>query len=498
MAEESSSRFPMPRWQMLVRLRWSLIIILAGAFAMGQMLATLFISDPITRLLFDLVGWGALSGLAVWLSYAWASKREEQHQADLQVNLQKQQELNRQLQRANSHLALLSQTNEHIAGSLTLDEILNAALDFPQRLVPAQAAALILFDAAGALEIRTDGASTDELARLREYFGIVPDVADAQQPFLRTTGSAHGFENGVSGKVAACLVLPLHDGLAPVGWIELYLLHATPIPEDELALLETIVKEVAEAIVSARRRSREERAIYELERAIAEERARIARDIHDGLAQSLAFLRMRVDLWQDWIKDDPQRLHGEMDDLKQTLRGQIGELRRAIFALRPVQFDELGFVGGLRRYIVEFAGQQGWETYVDLKGAPPSLSLELEAICFRIVQEALTNAAKHAAATHVEVVLDQVDRGMRIIVRDNGRGFEPGQLSNTAADHVGLRQMYERLAAVRGQLTLLSRLGAGTELRVWIPLGEETENGVYTSDSSELVSKQNTVRVETM
>jgi signal transduction histidine kinase len=280
-------------------------------------------------------------------------------------------------------------------------------------------------------------------------------------------------------------VLPLHDGLAPVGWIELYLARQVSIQQDELALLETIASEVTEAIISARRRSREERAIYELERAIADERARIARDIHDGLAQSLAFVRMRVDLWQDWIEGDPQRLRTELADLKQTLRGQIRELRRAIFALRPVQFDELGFVGGLRRYIVEFADQQGWETHIDLKEAPPALALEIEAICFRIVQEALTNAAKHAGATRVEVSIDQVDRGMRVMVRDNGHGFEPGSLSNDMPGHVGLRQMYERLAAIRGHLTLLSRPGAGTELRVWIPLMQEVRSGPQRCESRE-------------
>lgn len=71
------------------------------------------------------------------------------------------------------------------------------------------------------------------------------------------------------------------------------------------------------------------------------------------------------------------------------------------------------------------------------------------------------------------MAIDQIDRGLRIMIRDNGRGFEPGRLSEFASDHVGLRQMYERLSVVRGQLTLLSRPGAGTELRVWIPTSQE-------------------------
>lgn len=464
--------FTVSLWQLFLRLRWPLGLMLVCGFVLGMAIETLLVDNRLIRLLFDVLGWGIFSGLTLWLSLAWAHNREQQHQSDLERALQSQQELNRKLQRANSHLALLSETNERIACSLTLDEILDAALVFPQRLVPARAASLFLIDTAGAIEIRTEGASVADLARLREYFGILPHVAEEQKPHLLTAAQP---DTALPVQVAACLVLPLHDGLAPVGWIELYLEHDVAIPPDELDLLETITREITEAVVSARRRSREERALYELERAVAEERARIARDIHDGLAQSLAFMRMRVDLWQDWVEGDPQRLHSELAELKHTLRTQIGELRRAIFALRPVHFDELGFVGGLRRYIVEFAGQQGWDTHVDLKGAPPALSLEVEAICFRIVQEALNNAAKHAAASQVEVSIDQIDRGMRIRVRDNGQGFEPGRLVDCASDHVGLRQMYERLSAIRGQLTLLSRPGAGTELRVWIPLIQDAE-----------------------
>jgi signal transduction histidine kinase len=469
MAKAQPSGSPSAPRQLAFRPGWPLLVIMVVVFALGQMFETLLGVNRVLQIIFDLLGWSVLSGLAIWLSTIWVRKRDERHQLDLQAALQSQQELNRKLQRANSHLALLSETNRHIASSSTLDEILDLALLLPQRLVPSDAAALVLMDPTGPIETRIAGLGTLELAHLRESFGILPHMAEARQPRLCW------LDEQPANPAASCLLLPLHDGLAPVGWIELYLDARTTIAADELHLLETMASEIAEAIVGARRRSREERAIYELERAIADERARIARDIHDGIAQSMAFLRMRVDLWQDWIEGDPERLREELSELKHTLRSQIRELRRAIFALRPVQFDELGFVGGLRRYIVEFAGQQGWDVNVDLKDAPPALSLELEAICFRIVQEALTNAAKHAGASAVQVTIDQVDRGVRVMVADNGLGFEPGALSDDTSERVGLRQMRERLGAVRGQLTLLSRPGAGTEVRVWMPLPLEHE-----------------------
>ncbi|MFQ3630074.1 GAF domain-containing sensor histidine kinase [Roseiflexus sp.] len=445
---------PKMYWQVLLRLRWLLGGTIGLTFAIGRMIESLWFDPDISimRVLGDVAAWGLLGGLAVWLTLTWVSRQEQRYQAGLEQALRDQQ-------RAYSQLALLSEVNRRIVDSATLDEILDAALTFPQQLVPARATAVLLLDPTGIVETRAHGAPADELLRLRKTLNIAERMATARRPQIIEEASS----------ASVCLALPLHDGMAPLGWIELHLERPITIAPDELALLETIAHEIAEAIASARRRSREERAIYQLERAIAEERARIARDIHDGIAQSLAFMRMRIDLWYEWIESDPQRLRAELIELKTTLREQIRELRRAIFALRPVQFDELGFVGGLRRYIVEFAGQHSWDVHVDLSGTPSTISPEVEAIAFRVVQEALTNAAKHAAASYVEVVIGQVDEGLQIVVRDNGRGFDPGALPE-APGHVGLRQMRERLVALRGQLTILSRPGAGTELRAWIPI----------------------------
>lgn len=441
-------------WQVLLRLRWLLGGTIGLTFAIGRMIEALWFDPgvPIMRIVGDVAAWGLLGGLAVWLTLTWISRQEQRYQAGLEQALRDQQ-------RAYSQLALLSEVNRRIVDSATLDEILDAALTFPRRLVPARATAVMLLDPTGMVETRAYGAPVDELARLRKALNIAERMATARHPQMIENADGAG----------VCLALPLHDGMALLGWIELHLERPVTIAQDELALLETIANEIAEAIASARRRSREERAIYQLERAIAEERARIARDIHDGIAQSLAFMRMRIDLWNEWIESDPQRLRAELTELKSTLREQIRELRRAIFALRPVQFDELGFVGGLRRYIVEFAGQHNWDIHVDLTGTPSAISPEVEAVAFRVVQEALTNVAKHAAASRVEVIIGQADEGLQLVVRDDGRGFDPGALPE-APGHVGLRQMRERLAALRGQLTILSRPGAGTELRAWIPL----------------------------
>jgi len=453
------------RWRLLMRLRWPLGGAIALAFALGQIVEALLLDTarPPARLMLDVLSWGGLGGLAVWVSLTWVSRRERRYQADLERALHEQQALNRQLERSNAQLELLSDVNRQIAESATIDEILDAAIEFPRRLVSARIAALLLEDTAGAVVARLDGATADEFARLRQQLEASAP-SDRRGPYylaLRPPRRGTGL----------CLVLPLNDGAAAIGRVELYQDVDAPLPDDELALLETIASELAEAIAGARRRAREARAIYELERAIAEERARIARDIHDGLAQSLAFQRMRVDLWVDWISSEPARLRDELLLLKRSLREQIVELRRAIFSLRPLQFGELGFAGGLERYITEFAGQNAWEVRVDLAGLPSSLTPELEAICFRVIQEGLNNIAKHAGAGRVEVRVERADNGLLLVIRDDGCGFDPGRAADDAS-RIGLRQMRERLAGLRGYLAVLSQPGAGAELRAWLPLGE--------------------------
>lgn len=355
--------------------------------------------------------------------------------------------LRAQLQRTGAHLTLLSDVNRQLTAASSLDEILDAAPGLPQRLVPAHASTLVLFDGARPIVTRVSGQ--------------IESQADARQ--FAMPAQLRPLAEGTR------LTIPLHDGQALVGWIELLREQDSVLLEDELALLETIGGEIAEAISGARRRAQEAASIYELEKAISEERARIARDIHDGIAQTLAFRRMRIDLWLDWLTDDPERMRDELLQLKQVLRDQIAELRRAIFALRPIQFDELGFTAGLQRYVSEFAEQQGWQIDVSLHDIPANLAPDLEAISFRIVQEALTNAAKHAEANAVVVTLTQGNGELRLVVRDNGCGFDLESHPEQRPGHVGLRQMRERLLVVGGRLDVHSQPGAGTEVQAWMP-----------------------------
>lgn len=452
----------------LRRVRLPLAAVVGLVFALTRIAETILVGAPLAEPMFrtlDPIFWGLLAGAAIYVVLSWAARQEQRYRAAEAGMLD-------ELRSANARLELLYELNQRIASSDTLDDVLDYSITLPARLVGARAAALVIYDEEGEpFTARCVGIAEDQLAAARGAFGLqLQDPPEREPRILAPRGRP-------PAGLAAAIVIPIVErNDAPVGWIEGYIPPTQPLspgapsPAELGTLLVTVGGELAEAVQGSRRRAREIASMVALEQAITEERTRIARDLHDGVAQSLAFLRMRVDLWEDFVATEPARLHEEFSAVKATLRRQIEELRRAIFALRPIELSQLGFAGALRRFVADFADQQVWELNLELSGLPPDLPHALELAAFRFVQEALNNAAKHAGARHVAVTLRTLDGGLQIVVKDDGVGFDPGAIAESPGYSLGLRQMRERAAALDGRVTILSRPGEGTEVRVWLPL----------------------------
>jgi two-component system sensor histidine kinase DegS len=205
--------------------------------------------------------------------------------------------------------------------------------------------------------------------------------------------------------------------------------------------------------------------------AIDAERLRIAHEIHDGVAQSLAGLRLKSMVWHRLADADPPGMHVALDELQAELNAAIGDLRRAIFALRPVDLDGLGFSAALTQLVGDFGDYNELVTQLDLSGSKDSLPAVYELPLFRIIQEGLNNINQHARASSVLVHLTMdAAGGITASVRDNGRGFDPQQIGTTDhSGHFGLRQMRERILDLGGTLDIYSMSGQGTELLITLP-----------------------------
>ena len=179
-------------------------------------------------------------------------------------------------------------------------------------------------------------------------------------------------------------------------------------------------------------------------------------------------------LWHELVDDDPAQMHAELDGLQELLRKNIREVRRSIFALRPVALDDLGFYPALREFITEFGEQN--QVHVDLRieGLPERLPSFLEPVLFRIVQESLNNVSKHAQAQMAWTVLDLASSAVvSLSVRDDGVGFDPAHAERfVQRGHLGLKQMRERVERLNGTFEIRSQPGSGTEICAVLPLGE--------------------------
>jgi len=207
------------------------------------------------------------------------------------------------------------------------------------------------------------------------------------------------------------------------------------------------------------------------ELTIAEERSRIAREIHEGLAQNLAFLMLKVDLCSNLLDRDDERVRAELAAIKESLRENIHGVRRSIFALRPVELEKLGLFSALRNFVEEFAEQNSLSIQLSITGEHRSLPAKLEASIFRLVQEALNNVAKHAKARDCWVQLDLSSlEQIALSIRDDGQGFDVERLSEAVSQgHLGLAQMREQVSSLNGAMDIHSASGHGTELTIIIP-----------------------------
>jgi len=235
---------------------------------------------------------------------------------------------------------------------------------------------------------------------------------------------------------------------------------AAPDPTDARHMIVT----VEDITADVQRRSEAE--------AIDAERHRIAHEIHDGVAQSLAGLRFKSALWHHLAETAPPGMRAALEDLQAVLSAAIVDLRRAIFALRPVDLDALGFYPALAQLVSDFGDQNQLVARLEIAGPQEALPKAAELPLYRVIQEGLSNIGQHARS-HSVVVQLMVDPagGAVVSVHDDGCGFDPSQLGPVdQAGHFGLRQMRERILDLGGTLDIHSAVGQGTQLVITLPM----------------------------
>ncbi|MFD2117006.1 sensor histidine kinase [Paenibacillus yanchengensis] len=219
-----------------------------------------------------------------------------------------------------------------------------------------------------------------------------------------------------------------------------------------------------------------------------EERKRMAREIHDGPAQTLANLALRTEIAERMLlKEQFELVQLELSDLKGQVRAGLEEIRKIIFNLRPMALDDLGLVPALRKFAHDFEEKTKILAQFENEGRESRLPSAIEAAVFRLVQEAFSNVAKHSKATRVVLKLIFTAKAVSVLIQDNGIGFGQDkhgsagkQASLTKSGRFGLVGMRERVELINGHIEFKSKLGEGTKIMIAIPITSDTgkENGL--------------------
>jgi signal transduction histidine kinase len=219
----------------------------------------------------------------------------------------------------------------------------------------------------------------------------------------------------------------------------------------------------------------------EMEKAVAAERNRLARELHDSVTQSLYSLTLLAVAGQRMIQaQDLQQIAGNQARLGEIAQHALQEMRLLVYELRPLALESEGLIGALEQRLETVERRAGVQARVLVEGKV-ELAAGLEEELYRVAQEALNNALKHAGASQVVLSVRVAEGSVTLEVADNGRGFDLADIHDKGG--LGLISMQERADKIGGQLTVHSAPGEGTRVTITVPL-TELENLPSHSESS--------------
>ncbi|MCP4419555.1 MAG: GAF domain-containing sensor histidine kinase [Chloroflexi bacterium] len=262
-------------------------------------------------------------------------------------------------------------------------------------------------------------------------------------------------------------------------------LHDVPFTVHDLSLIKTVASQLSMAIENATlyqkvqmREALRGELLRQVVSAQEAERQRIARELHDGPGQILSALGLGLAAAGESARNNPELSATQLIQLKSMSSDVMQEIHDLIADLRPSLLDNLGLVPALRSLVQEFGIRHEMETQFLLHGQQRRVQSEIETIVFRVIQEALANVAKHAAAQNVKVRLAFDENKLTFFIQDDGCGFDLGQMLNHPLEgRWGLVGIQERVTLVDGDCKIVSEPGSGTIVQICIYLNKEFSNG---------------------
>ncbi|MBC8275989.1 MAG: GAF domain-containing protein [Chloroflexi bacterium] len=299
---------------------------------------------------------------------------------------------------------------------------------------------------------------------------IIGWVAQSGEPMLANDVSDDPRYRAVEAlrETKSELAVPVKIGNNVLGVLDVESTEVDAFSEADLFTVQTLADQLAVAIENAR--------LYEETRQIAvmEERNRMAREIHDTLAQGFSGIILQLEAAEQALGEDSSAAERHLNQARSLARRSLAEARRSVWNLRPQALEQLPLVEAIKQEVDKFRQSIGVNVGFSISGIRRDLPPEIEAGLLRIFQESMTNVRRHAKATEVEVSLTFDESAVGLNIRDNGVGFRPRTAdAEKKRDTFGLISMRERARGLGGTFEVQSRRGKGTLVRVVIPTSKE-------------------------
>jgi nitrate/nitrite-specific signal transduction histidine kinase len=384
------------------------------------------------------------------------------------------QQLEEQVQQRSRELEAFYRLTVDMSNLLDLDEILQSVAERARSLLRADLAVLGLWEpgantlgiravsgnrseAFTSLRLPTNDETAAALRQLREARALLVDEKEGPNGALRQAMKRESLRH--------LALVPLRMGERPQGLLCVGLRGRRRFHQPELEMLSRLGAQASIAIENAR--------LYEQAQqlAVLEERERIARELHDSLAQALGYIGLRAGLAMDHLEsDDLAGLRSEIERVEETAEEAYTDVRASILDLRSGS-PERGLIPTLTEYLKKFSLETGIKAEIHVpEGVLPRLAPAAEIQLIRVVQEALTNVRKHAVAARAVVRFECAEDESTIVsVEDDGRGFDLAGAEKRAGAHFGLQTMRERTESVGGSLEIETAPGRGTRVIAVFP-----------------------------
>ena len=385
------------------------------------------------------------------------------------------------LHRSLDDLLQLLQAGQAITASLVMAQVRQAVVSAAVKLLDTEVCRLVLCSGRGAQTVVENGMTSDWQVRFSsaETAATRAQVHDSLAPRSLT------LDGSTDARTVSVAIAPIAPWGSCLGTLELGTVGKSLDTEGARRVLGQLASVAGIALENARLYRDVEVQGKQLQSYLEsyisseeQESRRLALDLHDGLVQMVVASYQHLQSAQAWRSRDPELEAKELVAGTRLLRESIHEARRLIGQLRPPGLDDFGLAHALRMHTAQLAQEAGWDLSCEVDPSWPSLPPALETALFRIVQEATTNARKHAEAASVEISLSVAGDRLLVTVRDWGGGFdiEEAPIVPESGLHLGLIGIRERARLWGGECRIDSEIGKGTEIRVAIP--KPTAEGV--------------------